>query len=146
MNLLAPVSSIMTKNLVTLKSNDSIATAAEVFKTKKVHHIPVVDNGKLVGMLSKSDYLFFRRGFLNNQDDEKIEEIRMQNYEVSFIMSKVIATLESSDRINVTLDIFKENMFHAIPIVDNGQLCGMVTTYDIIKNLAEDKTAVNEYA
>ena len=146
MNLLAPVSSIMTKNLVTLKPNDSIATAAEVFKTKKVHHIPVVDNGKLVGMLSKSDYLFFRRGFLNNQDDEKIEEIRMQNYEVSFIMTKGIATLESSDRINVTLEIFKENMFHAIPIVDNGQLAGIVTTYDIIKNLAEDKTAVNEYA
>ena len=135
----------MTSDLITLSPTSSVADAAEIFNKKKVHHIPIVINDQLIGIVSKSDYLFFRRGFLNDKTDERIEEIRLRNYEVQDIMTQGIATLESSDKINVTLEIFKENLFHAIPIVDNKKLVGIVTTFDIIANLAESKGAVAEY-
>ena len=145
MNLLNPVSEIMTTDLVTLSPTASIADAAKIFSTKKVHHIPITLEGELIGIVSKSDFLFFRRGFLDNKEDEKVEEIRMNNYQVSFIMTKGIAKLESTDRINVCLELFKENIFHAIPVVDNSKLVGIVTTYDIISQLAADNKAVAEY-
>lgn len=145
MNILSPVSSIMSTELITLPPTASIADAAKIFESKRVHHIPVVVAGELVGIVSKSDYLFFRRGFLDSSEDHKIEEIRMNNYEVSYIMTKGIAKLEPTDRINVALELFQENIFHAIPVVEGGQLVGIVTTYDIISNLAKDKTAVAEY-
>lgn len=145
MNLLNPVSQIMTTDLVTLSPTASIADAAKIFTTKKVHHIPITLEGELVGIVSKSDYLFFRRGFLDNKEDEKVEEIRMNNYQVSFIMTKGVAKLEPTDRINVCLELFKENIFHAIPVVKGSQLVGLVTTYDIINQLAADNKAVAEY-
>ena len=57
-------------------------------------------------------------------------------------MTEKNATLRSSDRISVAIETFKENLFHAIPIVDHGKLVGIVTTHDIINCLANRK----EYA
>ena len=145
MNLLGPVKDIMTANPYTLTPSATIGDAAKIFDEHKVHHIPIAIDNTLLGIVSMSDYLFFRRGFLDNRDDEKIEDIRMNNYEVSFIMTKGIATMESTEKINVALEIFKENLFHAIPIVDEGVLIGILTTHDIIKNLAKDNEAYAEY-
>jgi len=145
MNLLSPISTIMTKNLFTVKPSDSIATAAAIFENHKIHHLPVAFDDELVGIVSMTDYLFFRRGFLDNREDQKIENIRMNNYEVSHIMTKGIATMEPSDKINIALEIFKENILHAIPIVDDGKLVGIVTTHDIIAHLAKDNEAYAEY-
>jgi acetoin utilization protein AcuB len=47
-------------------------------------------------------------------------------------MTKGLAVLESNDRIGVAIEIFKENLFHAIPIVDDEELKGIVTTFDLI--------------
>lgn len=145
MNLLDSVSLIMSKDVVTLSPTDSISDAGNLFRENKIHHIPVTQNGALLGMVSKSDFLFFKRGFIHDKENLKIEEIRLRNYEVSHIMTKNIAAMESSERINVALEIFKENIFHAIPIIDDGELVGILTTYDIIKTLADDMVATNEY-
>ena len=128
-----------------MKPSASIADAAAIFNEHKIHHIPVTMGDELIGIVSMTDYLFFRRGFLDNSDDQKIEDIRMNNYQVSHIMTKGIATMEATDKINVALEIFKENILHAIPIVDDGKLVGIVTTHDIIAHLAKDNEAYAEY-
>lgn len=145
MNLLNPISTIMTRDIITLAPDASIAEAAKIFKAHKVHHIPIVEGEKLVGIVSVSDFLFFRRGFLDNANDEKIEEIRMNNYDVSFIMTKGIGKLEPDQKINVALDVFRKNLFHALPVVEGEKLVGIVTTWDIINHLAEDNSAVASY-
>lgn len=145
MNLLHPIKQIMTTDVVILPLNASIAQAAEIFENHRIHHIPIVDDGKVVGIVSKSDYLFFQRGFLDNTEDQRLEQIRMNNYEVSYIMTKGLAKMEPDQRINVAIEIFKKNIFHAIPVIDNGKLVGIVTTYDIIKHLDTDRSVINEY-
>jgi CBS domain-containing protein len=142
MNLLAPISSIMTKNLITIKPDDSIAAIGDLFLKHRFHHLPVLEGNKLIGIVSKSDYLFFRRGYSN---ETRMDEQRIQKHTAKEIMVKGIAKLESSDKINVTLEIFKENILHAIPIVDNEELVGIVTPLDIIKHLADDKEITKEY-
>ena len=145
MNLADPISSIMTTDLYTLHPSDSIAKADSLFKAHRIHHIPVNEDGILVGIVSKSDLNFFKRGFADDKDLDQLEEIRLNNYEISQIMTKKIAKLDATERINVALEIFKENIFHAIPIVDSGELVGILTTYDILKNLADEGKAVSEY-
>jgi acetoin utilization protein AcuB len=145
MNLLHPIAEIMTPNPITVSPDDQLIKIDHLFKENKFHHVPVVDEGKLVGIVSKSDFLFFKRGFNESQTMEKMEEVRMRNYTARDIMTKGIAKLSSKDRINVALEIFKVNIFHAIPVVDEGTLVGIVTPLDIIKKLAEDKGAINEY-
>lgn len=143
MNLLSPVSDIMTTNLITVSKHDPIMTVSEIFDQNRIHHVPVTEKGKLVGIVSKSDYLFYRRGYTKSNIGS--DEIRLRINHVEEIMTTGIATLESDERINVALEIFKENLFHAIPITNNGMLVGMVTTFDIIKHLSIDKKAINEY-
>lgn len=142
MNLLAPVSTIMTKDLITISPNDPIEVISKIFGTKRIHHLPVIEDGQLVGIVSKSDYLFFRRGY---SQETQMDDQRIKKHKASEIMIKGIAKLEPSDRINVALEIFKENILHAIPVVEDGKLRGIITPLDIIRHLADDKGANNEY-
>ena len=145
MNLLESVSTIMTNNPVRLSPFDPLVKVKSIFEKMNIHHIPVVDEGKLVGIVSKTDFLFFKRGFNNTNVIQKMEEIRLNNYVVKDIMTTGLAKLEPDDKINVALEIFKKNIFHAIPVVDDGRLVGILTTHDIINRLAEDKSAISEY-
>lgn len=142
MNLLAPVSTIMTKDLITISPNDPIEVVSKIFGSKRIHHLPVIENGKLAGIVSKSDYLFFRRGY---SKETAMDDQRIKKHKASEIMVKGVAKLEPTDRINVALEIFKENILHAIPVVEDGVLRGILTPLDIIKHLAEDREATNEY-
>lgn len=143
MNLLSPVSTIMTTKIVTAKPDDSLLNVKEIFKKYGFHHLPVIDDGKLVGMLSKSDFLFFQRGFNNGED--KFDIYRLKTHRVDQIMTKKLATLGPNEKLNVALEVFKENLFHAIPIVKKKKLVGLLTTFDIITHLADDKGATNKY-
>ena len=142
MNLLGPVSSIMSKDLITIFPDDSIEHIEEIFHAHRIHHLPVINEGKLVGMVSKSDVLFLKRGFDQEVMDEKT---RLNFYRAKDIMTTQLATLEPGDKVNVALEIFKENLFHAIPIVDNGFLKGIVTPYDFISALSKKEVIESEY-
>ena len=138
MDLLAPVSSIMSSTVISVEQTDTIKKVEQLFKENRIHHLPVVKDGALVGIVSKSDYLFFKRGFNDETTDNRIDEFRMKTRLVKDIMTKGIARLESTDRIGVAVEVFKENLFHAIPVVDDDKLVGMLTTFDIIKKLSEE--------
>jgi len=138
MDLLAPVSSLMSGTVISVVQHDTIKKVEQLFKENRIHHLPVVEDGKLVGIVSKSDYLFFKRGFNDETTDNRIDEFRMKTRTVKDIMTTGIARLEPSDRIGVAVEVFKENLFHAIPIVEDGDLVGMITTFDIIKKLSEE--------
>lgn len=135
MNLLSPVKEIMTTNLITVSENDPLIKVKQIFDEYDFHHIPVLDKGKLCGIISKSDLLFFVRGF-TSEPHENYDKLRLKTFAARDIMTKALGKMESSDRINVALEVFKKNLFHAIPIEDNGDLVGIVTTHDIIKHLS----------
>jgi len=132
MNELSPIKEIMTDDLITVSPSASISEIEEIFKSNKIHHIPVTKDNKLVGLISKSDYLFFRRGYNDLKVEDDYDKIRLERETAESIMTTGLAVLESSDRIGVALEIFKENLFHAIPIVDKDELKGIVTTFDVI--------------
>ena len=52
MNLLNTISSIMTPNPICVESNDTLSVVDKIFKENRIHHLPVISSGKLVGMLS----------------------------------------------------------------------------------------------
>ncbi|MBK8628617.1 MAG: hypothetical protein IPN86_24665 [Saprospiraceae bacterium] len=75
-------------------------------------------------MISKQNFLFFRRGF-SNSDVEKLEDdVRLNNYTAKDITTTKLAKLDPNDKINVALEVFKVNLFHAIPVVKGQCDCG----------------------
>ncbi len=145
MNLLDPISKIMSDKLITVSKNDPIFLLGELFNKHRIHHVLVTQSSDLLGMVSKSDFLLFQRGIGNKSSEKKLDELRMKSHLVEEIMTSKLATMQKDEKINVALEIFKENLFHAIPILDQDELVGIVTPLDIINRLAEDKLAENKY-
>jgi acetoin utilization protein AcuB len=137
MNLFSPISDIMTTDLVTVNPGDKLSHVKELFELQGIHHVPVVRFKTMVGIISKSDLLLFERGFSKDGYEDLVEKSRLGSYRAEDIMTTGMAKLEPTDRINVALEVFKENLFHAIPIVSNEELVGLLTTYDIIRALAD---------
>ncbi len=145
MNVLAPVQTLMTTNLITVNPGDKLTRVKEIFEANNIHHIPVVSYKQIVGMISKTDFIYFMRGFSRNEEDRFVNEARLRAYKAEDIMTKGLAKLTPDDRINVALDIFLENRFHAIPIVrEGGELVGLITTFDIIKALSGEEITAKQ--
>jgi len=144
MNVLAPVKSIMSTHLITVAPSDKLSIVKDIFDDHNIHHIPVVRYKELIGIISKTDFLHFLQGFSPNQEDRFVNYARLRSYAAEEIMTKGLAKLNPNDRINIALEIFMVNRFHAIPVVENDDLVGIVTTYDIIKALASEPISTKQ--
>lgn len=118
-----PVSTIMTKELITLKSDNTLEDVRKVFSQKRIHHLPIVDdNYALVGLVTTFD--LFKLG----KSHEEYSSVK-----VSEIMTTKIATLSPEDKVGTACEVFLENLFHALPIVSDNKLAGLVTSFDVLK-------------
>jgi CBS domain-containing protein len=133
-----PISEIMTKKVITLSTKDNLETAELLFKKNKIRHIPVVRNGKIIGMLSYTDLL--RISFADAvYDDEEIDTVVYNMFTIEQVMVKNITSVTSSTTVKEVAEILTNKEFHALPVVDNNnKLVGIVTTTDLIKHLLEE--------
>ena len=139
MNLQDSVTSIMSRSLKVVAPEDKLQVAKDLFGTYQIHHLPVVKNGKLVGILSKTDYLYFMHPASRKEQNKEANELQLQNYTVEDAMSKRVVFVYASNNIKTALEILSENLFHALPVMENGKLVGLVTTHDIVFALLHPK-------
>jgi acetoin utilization protein AcuB len=126
----------MSKDLITVHPKDTLQDVKEIFDKHRIHHLPVVEFKKVVGIISRVDLLHYQRSYPEVPYKDVFENSRLKAYAVGEVMTKGLAVLSPDDRINVAIEVFKENILHAIPIVKDGELIGLLTTHDIIKQLA----------
>ena len=131
----------MQRDVVTISKEETLYVVCTLFDKYGIHHLPVVEGRALIGIVSKSDYLFFRNYKSIEEDKERLE-----NHRAKEIMTTGLAKMEPCDRINVALRVFKENIFHALPIVDGENLVGIVSTYDFIKHPDDDDAIIESYS
>lgn len=132
----APLSSIMTTDLIVVNPKDKVKEVAAVFQKHNIHHIPVVSGmHQLEGLISKSDLLKISHGWslFRNLQEDTYNSALYESLLAQDIMTRAVAKLEPQDTVEMALGIFKENLFHALPIVLNGRLVGIVTTYDLLQ-------------
>lgn len=141
MNTFLPISSLMTdhKHLVTVNPEDSLSRIKAIFESHPFHHIPVVRYREIVGIVSKTDFEHFLGGASHYDDDRFVTETRLSHTKAQDIMTTRLGKVESTDRLNVALEVFLLNRFHALPVVDNDELVGIITPFDILKAMAEEK-------
>ncbi len=132
-----PVSTIMTKDIITLNSTDELATAERLFKEHNIRHIPVVEGDRIVGMLSLTDLLriSFADGVYEDQSD--VETTVYNMFSISQVMAKNLKSVAGAATIKEVAEILAEKEFHALPVIENDSLVGIVTTTDLIKYLLE---------
>ncbi len=137
MKIYSPISSIMTPNPITVHPKDKLSYIKELLDKKNIHHLPVIQEGELVGMLSKSDLLLMQKKQFNQYDDI-LEKSRLNAFHVEDIMTTGLAKVAPNDSIAAVLKVFQRNLFHAVLVMEKDKLVGIVTTFDIINQLIEE--------
>ncbi len=119
-----PVQSIMTKNPITVSPNASLYNVRQIFMTNRIHHLPVVDsNNHLIGLLTTYDLW-----------KNEIAPAEYQQVKVYDVMTTRIAKISASDKIGTAAEIFLDNRFHALPVInEENKLQGIVTSHDVLK-------------
>ena len=88
--------------------------------------------------ISKTDLLHFIHGIQFSLIANTNKSQLLENHLAEEIMTTGLAKLDVEDRINVAIEVFKENLFHALPVLKGDELVGIVTTFDIIRMLSEE--------
>jgi CBS domain-containing membrane protein len=128
-----PVTSIMTTNVVKLNTSDNLVKAEALFKKHKIGHIPVVNELKIIGILSYADLL--RVSFVEAAEDEeeKVEATVYNAFSIEQVMVKEVVTITPETSIKEAAEILTKSEFHSLPICEDDVLVGIITTTDLIK-------------
>ncbi|NAS31856.1 CBS domain-containing protein [Flavobacteriaceae bacterium R38] len=132
-----PVSAIMSTNLVTLNHTDDLVTAEKLFKEHKIRHIPVVSGDVIKGILSYTDLLRISFADAVDEDESEVDTIVYNMFTIEQVMVKNVLSVASDTTIKEVAEILAQQEFHALPVVDNGKLVGIVTTTDLINFLLQ---------
>ena len=137
MKRLEPVSKIMSKDLITLSLKDDLYKAEKLFKEHHIRHIPIVEEEHIIGILSYSDLK--RISFLDSFDSHevKIDNAIYNMLSIRQIMVKNPVVINSTISVKSVAEILSENEFHALPVIENDILVGIVTTTDLLKYLLD---------
>ncbi|MDO6676401.1 CBS domain-containing protein [Tenacibaculum sp. 1_MG-2023] len=132
-----PVSVIMTKDVITLSSTDDLMTAEKIFKKEHIRHIPVVSGNEIKGMLSYTDLLRISFADAVDGNETDVDTVVYNMFTIDQVMAKNLETVNSSTTIKEVAEILAKKEFHALPVVDNNELVGIVTTTDLVYYLLE---------
>ncbi len=131
MNLESPVSSIMTTKVECVNPTQKIVDLKHIYEQQKFHHhIPVVENNQLVGMVSLIDFM---REIHNAtlDDNEKVYQETL----VKEIMSVHPVTISTHTSIREAAELLAKGEFHSLVVSDNGAVSGILTTSDLLQFL-----------
>ncbi|WP_299396329.1 CBS domain-containing protein [uncultured Gelidibacter sp.] len=130
-----PVSTIMSVKIITLKKEDDLEKAEHLFKKHKIRHIPVVDGDAIIGILSYTDLLRISFADAVDETEDEIESLVYNMFTIEQVMAKHVVTVSSDTSIKDVAKILAKKEFHALPVVDDRKLVGIVTTTDLINYL-----------
>ena len=97
-----------------------------------------MEDKKLLGVLSYSDLLKISYADVEEAEDVETDGVSAVVYDIfsiSQVMTKSPMIVEPNTTIKEVVEILSEQSFHSIPVVENGELKGIVTTTDILKYL-----------
>jgi len=131
-----PISSIMTREVITLSLKDSLYSAEKRMKTNHIRHMPVVDKDELIGLISLSDLQ--RISFIDAYSKEGTEDTPVYNMlSIKDMMIKNPLTANPKTTILEVSKLLASKEFHSLPVVEDGKLVGIITTTDLLHYFIE---------
>jgi acetoin utilization protein AcuB len=137
------VRDIMTTNVVTIPSSTSIADAKRIMEAHRIRRLPVVDKGKLVGIVTD------RR--LESVSPSKATSLTV--WELSYLLDKTtVKEIMERDVVTVSPDMTAEeslalaqsNKVGALVVIENGRVVGIATTNDFFYKIVNPILGLNQ--
>jgi acetoin utilization protein AcuB len=128
------IKDVMTKNPITVQPDTLVLEAQKIMKENNIRRLPVVEKGKLVGIITKHDLL----------EAAPSPATSLSVYELNYLLSKMkVKEIMKKNPVTITPDtlfedalrIGQEKKIGSFPVVENGKLVGIATESDIVRFL-----------
>ena len=130
------VRDFMTRKVVYISPNTTIAHAADMMREQKLHRLPVIENDQLVGLVTE--------GTIAEASPSKATSLSI--YEMNYLLNKTkvgdvmirdVVTISQFASLEDATYLMLKNKIGILPVVDNEQLYGVITDRDIFKAFLE---------
>jgi acetoin utilization protein AcuB len=122
----------MTRDVVTVGPEESAARAWGLCRERNIRHLPVVEGGRLVGIVSDRDLRD-----LSPPRDTADQENTLGWVQIRDMMSPGVVTAHPLDTIEHAAKVIYENRFNCLPVVADDEIVGMITSSDLVRTLVE---------
>jgi acetoin utilization protein AcuB len=124
----------MTKNPITVDSETLVLDAQKIMKEKNIRRLPVVDKGKLVGIVTKHDLLEASPSPATSLSVHELNYL-LARMKVKEVMKKNPFTLDPDTPFEEALRIGQDKKIGSFPVMDQGKLVGIITESDVVRFL-----------
>jgi CBS domain-containing protein len=147
------VKDIMTRNVKTVSPETEITQAAKLLLSERINGVPVINQtGELVGILCQSDLIAQQKSIpipslftlldgyipltLLNRLDKEVEKIAATKVENAMTPDPITVDLDTD--IEKVASLMVEKNYHTLPVVDGGNLVGIVGKEDVLRTLLSE--------
>ena len=123
------VRDVMTPGVRTVSPSQSLAEAAEVMKGEDVGSVPVVEDGRLAGIVTDRDIV--TRAVAERRDPQTVK--------VDEVASRDLVTVQPEQDLDEALALMARHQVRRLPVVEQGQLVGMLAQADVALEAKEKK-------
>jgi CBS domain-containing protein len=130
---------VMTPDPIFVLATSPVRAALEELERGQIRHLPVVDGGRLVGMVSDRSLRPWRQALLDLRDGEATllaEEVLARP--VRAFMRDDVMFLSPERRVTDAIDVMLDFRVGAVPVVEDGKLVGIVSYVDLLQLLRDD--------
>ena len=134
------VSDHLSAHVFSLKPNDVVVAASRLMRDKQIRHVPILNEGRLVGIVSDRDVRQATfRDFLEYQRDDGPMHQRLQRVNLLDIMNRRVQTVRLSSTLADAADRMIQSHIGSLPVVEQEQLVGVITETDLLRAFVQGR-------
>ena len=128
---------IMTEAVTTIEASQSLGDAVTIMEEQGIRHLPVLDDGQLIGMLSDRDLRGLGVSMVN--DLESLDRLRSRlGAKVATVMSGDVLTVSPVTEVSEIIDLLVDEKVSAVPVIGGeNELVGIVSYIDVLRALRD---------
>ena len=130
------VRDLMTSSVVTVRNDDTVATAYELMLENRFRHLVVLnEDGELVGLLTHRDLL--RHALIERAElPVGLQRSILKRLQVEEVMTSEVETAEPGQWLHEAAQRMFENKYGCLPVVEDARLVGILTESDFVRFFA----------
>ncbi len=126
----------MTREVITISPKEGVTVAKHILDEKGIRHLPVVSDGKLVGIITDRD---IRRNLPSPTHSLEIHELSylLDKLQVQTVMTREVISVTPETSIQAAANLLVVHKIGGLPVLDGERLVGIITEVDLLKALLE---------
>ncbi len=126
----------MTREVITISPKERVMVAKHILDEKRIRHLPVVSDGKLVGIITDRD---IRRNLPSPTHSLGIHELSylLDKLQVQMVMTRQVISVTPETSIEAAANLLVAHKIGGLPVLDGERLVGIITEIDLLKALLE---------